>query len=241
MNIVVMTSNKYDWALRGFFHQWGKYADVFGATDVIVAGYRPPPKEVFKSKVAPDFYKIGEFEDYPAHRWSDSLIKVLDEVADDFFILLLEDYWLIREVNTEGFEAGWDFMMVNHEKALRFDLTSDRLYAKHQDVFSVDSIDIIQSTELQYSLSTQAAIWNKGLLRRLLIPNETPWAVEMNGTGRFVTDGTMDVYGTRQWPMRYQIMIDKGDFKKNGGWLYPPRNLSVSDMREIEEMKYDRP
>ena len=72
----------------------------------------------------------------------------------------------------------------------------------------------------------------------LLIAGETPWQLELEGTRRMSKRPDLEVYGTRNRILNYQIMVDKGEFKRDGSWMYPPRQLSDSDFAELDGLGY---
>ena len=116
MKTVVFTSDTHNWLLKGFFHQWDKYAQ---PGEVEVAGFTNPDN-------LPDyarFVSIGDFKDYPVEHWSDAIIKYLESIEDELILFLLEDYWLIRKVNDQAMGAAHAFMM-EHPNVVRFDVAA---------------------------------------------------------------------------------------------------------------------
>ena len=78
MKVIVLTSDKYLHALQPFAWLFNKYWS--SAQPVTVAGFTPPDFGL------PDnftFHSIGAFADYPVARWSDALIKLLNEIEAD--------------------------------------------------------------------------------------------------------------------------------------------------------------
>jgi len=220
MDILVTCCDKNRWALGPFSHQFNQY---WPNEFVMVAGYDQPGN-------LPDnfnFHSLGRQEDFPAERWSDALLLALSLVGP-YPILMLEDYWLTRDVDTEAVHMLLQYMR-EHPNVLRMDLTTDRLYAKHiRDAGPLDRLDLIQGTvESEYQLSFQAAIWNASLLRQILQPGWTPWEAETVGSTLI---GDKLVMGTRQAPVRYLIAIKSGKFSLDGSWQYPPKQLEQVDI-----------
>ena len=231
METVCFTSDRRNWLLKGFAHQWQKYAPQI---DVAIVGFTPPQFDI-----PLEFISLGKFEDYPIHRWSDALILYLTEFArDDYVTILLEDYWLLRPVNVQHWKvAGRAAKDLN---AFRFDLTTDRINSGSvlQDVVRIEGVDIFRCPHSAYQMSMQASIFSREQLLSMLIPGETPWQVEIDGTGRLAKRPDLEVYGTRQWIFNYQIMVDKGQFKRFGAWMCPPRELSEEDFRALARLGY---
>lgn len=208
MQILLFTSDKYLHALRPFAWLFQKYWHP--EQPVTICGFTPP---TFALPPNFTFHSIGAFRDYPVTRWSDAVIKVLDAVADDVFTLMLEDYWLTRPVNREAVRMADDYMR-QFAFVLKFDLCADRLYAAGmQDYGTCGYLDLVKSDPAsQYHMSLMTGIWRRDLLRKVLIPGETPWQVELEGTPR-VRHLAPDVIvlGSRQWPVRHALGYRGGD------------------------------
>jgi hypothetical protein len=241
MIIYVLTSDRHNWLLRGFMHQWHKYCKL----PITIAGFTEPNylldvNDDYKKYTS--FKSIGKFEDYPVDRWSDSIIKLVHETDDEVIMILLEDYWLTRCPNFTALKVAES--VVNTDKnILRFDITTDRLYSQRiVDVGAYEDVDLFVADPDVYAVSFQASIWRKESLLQMLVPGETPWQAEMNGTIRYnEIKPQKAIWGTRQWPMRYCIVVNKGVFDKTGTWMYPPRTLSRPDWSELETLGYCEP
>jgi hypothetical protein len=227
MRIVVMTSDKSLWCLQGFAYQWQKYC----GWPVEVCGFSKPD---FKLPENFRFYSLGKFEDYPARNWSDALLEVFSLFQEEQIAIFLEDYFLVRQIPQNIFHLADTFMKVSTD-AIRFDLTSDRLYSGNiRDVGHFENFDIIQSFDSPYQISLQAAVWNKSRLKELIEPGMSPWEIEMVGSKKMEERPDLKVYGTRQWPVRYQIMVRAGELDLSGDWMVPPRQLSRNDLEELK-------
>lgn len=212
MQIIVMTSDKYLPALKPFIWLWQKYFKASWTYQVVVCGFSAP---AFKLPEPFKFYSIGKFEDYPIERWSDALFRVLNNVADEVFLLMLEDYWLTREVDTDALHILHAYMH-QFKYTIKIDLCADRLYAHGADLDynSVAYLDLVKSMPgSPYHMSLMAGLWNRDLLREVLIPGETPWDIELNGTIRLSHQECL-VLGTRQWPLRHTLALRGGDHSK---------------------------
>jgi hypothetical protein len=230
MRTVVFTSDNHSWLLKGFFHQWKKYG---GGRDVEVAGFTPPsflPENV-------KFTSIGRFEDYPVEKWSDAVIKYLQSIPDEYVLILLEDYWLMRPVNWEAIDTAFEYSMAQpvewHDAVIRLDVAADRMFSKDAHyLLPWGNVDICKAKG-DYSLSFQASIFNRKLLLEVMRPGETPWQSELKGSWR-LNQLPYRVIGTYQWPMNYMISVCKGKLDTKGEWMYPARTLLTEDWRELE-------
>jgi hypothetical protein len=222
MIVVVLTCDKYLRLLRGFQYLFSRYWS--SLQDVLICGFNPPD---FDLPANFRFFSIDSTE-YPVNKWSDALIAVCGALADEHFILLLDDYWLCRTVDVRGVAAACDYIRERPE-VLRFDLTADRLYAGGMfDVESYGSYDIIETPAgTPYQFSTQAGIWNRRMLLSLLKPGMTGWEVEV----QTAPGPEMRVLGSRQYLVRYANAMLKGKADESQLKLIP------AEHREFLQMK----
>lgn len=229
MQVIVMTSDKYLWACRPFMWLWDRYFTPDISRNNVICGFTPPTFELSKKF---KFYSIGKFEDYPFGKWSDALIRVLDNVADEVFMLMLEDYWLTRQVDTKAVEILYDYML-QFKYTVKIDLCADRLYAFGADLNygTVSYIDLVKSMPgSPYHMSLMAGLWNRDLLKKVIIPGESPHDVEMVGTVRLSHTEAL-VLGTRQWPLRHTLAFRGQDASR-----LLLDDLNHSDVKEMREL-----
>jgi hypothetical protein len=183
---------------------------------VVVACYTPPPFELPDNFI---IYPMGK--DPGQNGWSTGLINVLQWMQDDYFVLMLEDYWLTRTADTAAIGSLGDYI-ADKSNLLRIDLTTDRLYnGQMQDNgLHWGHCDLVETPHgSPYQMSFQAGIWRSDLLLSLLHPGMTPWQVEI-GTQ---PPEEMRVLGTRQWPLRYLNALKGGN------------NQEVLNLGDLEE------
>lgn len=246
MQIIVMTSDNQSHILRGFNYLWNKYGLSYDDS-VVICGFTLSDEvyEIIKSREFYDWYSIGEFKDYPASKWSDALIKVIDDVAVETFTLLLDDYWLIRRTDFVAMRMIHDYMH-QFQNVIRFDLTSDRLYAdggtrylwNNETYDTLSYLDLIKShAGSAYHLSLWGSMWRRDLLRQVLVEGETAQQIEINGTARLSQYGDeMLVLGTRQAPVRHANVIQRGTWNQDATTGLPA--LKESDRKELERLGY---
>jgi len=230
MDVVVTTCDTHYWALKPFAYlfnrYWGRHQKV------VVLGFSPLGFDLPSNF---EFYSLGEFGEYPSSEWSTPLIPFFKRYIQDKFIWMFEDYWLRRIVNVE-LVANLEYLdsLLVGQKILRTDLTADRLYAGGmRDYCSYDSTDlIITDHEVPYQMSLQAGIWDRRLLLELMIPHESPWDFEINGSTRLRDFPDFKVLGTRQWPVRYTIGVWNN---KEGVDL---EGIPLEDVEEIRSRGY---
>lgn len=226
MQVIVMTSNGKEKILQGFFYQWDKHFSTDYEAEIVICGFA---KNV-------DYF-IGNFSDYPADKWSNALLKVLDNVADEVFLLLLDDYWLTRQVDTIALKMMYDYMF-QFQNVLKFDVAYDRLGAWGADLHynTLGYLDLVKSDHAsQYHMSLWGGLWRRDLMKKIIIPNETAQQIELNGTTRLAQFGDeMLVLGTRQAPLFHANVIQNAEWNSDTQVGLPA--LKENDREELKKL-----
>lgn len=201
--ICVLTCDKYLWMLRPFallFNTfWGHEQEVrvFGYTRICEYVEDLPPNFKFISHVG---------DPYPVGKWSNGLIEVVGTIEEKWFILFLEDFWLVNPVKLDVVDELIRYVQQN-ENILRMDLSNERMSKKNARVIeTVNGVGIVNAPlPSQYSMSFQVGIWNRDLMLRVLKHGETPWQAEIDGTKRVnELKKIIRVYGSNKRPVDYQ-------------------------------------
>jgi hypothetical protein len=224
--VYVFTSDKYLWALKIMLHLYQKYWN----WPITVFGFSRPDYELPQNA---KFISIGRFSDYPAERWSDGVLAALERQRESHAVVLLEDYWLVRHVNGVAVRS-LQLYAEQHPEVGRVDLVTDRLYAANAlEVGHFMDLDIMEcNPPAQYHMSTQASIWKLDCLRKVLVPGETAWQSELEGTTRMINQGWRAI-GTRQCPVRYIIGVQSGKLALDGGYQKPTVTWQQDDLKEV--------
>jgi hypothetical protein len=229
--ILVMTSDKYIHAVQVFSHLVNKYWHP--NPSVVVSGFSPPDFSLPENFT---FFSAGSQADFPFNRWSDALYVTLEYFKDDVFVLMLEDYWLTRPVNTEAVAYLADYMRRNKD-VLKADLSTDRLYAggtnMHYDTHQY--LDIIKSDpNSAYHMSLWPGLWSNENLLRVMVPGESPHDMEITGStrlGRNFPD--LSVVGTRQNPLSITLGLRARDHS-----TVLTDGLKEEDLNDIKRLGY---
>lgn len=244
MQVIVIASEQMYKCLSPFMYQWHQYANfrVGGNSpmtfNVVVCGFAPVD---YYCDTFTQFVSLGDQADWPVSRWSEKLVRILDEVADEQFILMLEDYWLTRPVDMQAVKMLFDYAK-QFENVLKIDLTYDRLYINGGGNFLFGAntydncgyLDLIKSPPgTAYQMSLWAGIWNREQLKRVLVPGETPQDIEIAGTRRVEDDQL--VLGTRQAPLLhgniYQSRNGGDPVYEDANWAIKPEDLAFMKER----------
>lgn len=237
MRIFIPSSDVTQWALRGCLWLLEKYWPQHPA--VLIGGYTPPP---FALPPYATFLSLGEFRDFPANRWSDGLLRLLESQTDDVFLYTMDDFWLVREVDDAGVRLLYQHMLDNPHLA-RIDLTTDRLYAATMCAAGrLGHLNLINTPpNTPYQLSFQTGLWRREALRQYLVPGESAGETEVRGSHR-MTRANANVMGTMEAPFRYKIVVQHGRVViDEPGYQVPAVNLADGDRADLERLGYLTP
>jgi len=224
--IMLTTSNGYLNCIKPFSWLLKKYW--VNHPDVVVGGFKEPE---FDLPEGFSFISQGNQADYPIEHWSDQVDKFFNQTEDEVIIFMLEDMWITEPVKDTVVDMAYDYM-VQFEYVARLDLTGDRLHCDCTQFYGkLGTVDLLLShPDSQYHLSTMPALWRKKHLQRVMLPNETPWQLELEGTPRLgALKDIVVVLGTNAWPIRNTLAFRGGS---TGELL-----LSELDPDDVEEMR----
>ena len=234
VKVVLLVADPTLWCLRPFFYMQQKYAPWMRG---YVAGFSSPK---FKIPADWQFVSLGAFEDYPINKWSNAVRNLIGhtDFVEERFILMLEDYFILRKVDERGIRQLGAYMQ-QHPEVAKIDLTTDRLYAGGmRDYAAYEQFDlIIGDPNAAYNTSVLAAIWDKGAFLELLVDDETPWQFELEGSTRwknYAFDTYKKILGTRQFPIRHTVAIRNGVIDYECLWQEPhPNKINSSDLEHM--------
>ena len=105
--------------------------------------------------------------------WSSRLINCLKSLEEQYVVLLLDDFFITRRVDTDEFF-----------KVIRFMDSSDidAVYFKHITGQMSDKLFLNRYIEMnpdvKYYMTFQACVWKRESLIRILVPDVSPWDIE---------------------------------------------------------------
>jgi len=190
-----------------------KANDIWHITNYFLKKYWKEKLKVFlgangedKSEFAPkDWRYINNGEDIS---FSKSLMSYLESIDDEYFILMLDDFIILKQIDNGKIKKAFEFIKSNNGVYLRLvpnpkgDLKIDNDFSK---------IDVKSS--VPYVTSLQMAIWKKDFLIKLLSYDFSPWEFEVkagktkeslsNGDGFYVTNYDF---------ISYTHFVEKGKF-----------------------------
>lgn len=137
-------------------------------------------------------YLMSETKKYPDDRvttinigedkkWASNMKTALKQINTPYVLYLQEDYFFRSKVDTDNIIKLLNYAIREKVGCLRLFPSPgpDRTYKNSADVGEIDK-------KANYSISTQATIWNKDVLDSLLIDGESGWDFEIKGSKKVV-------------------------------------------------------
>lgn len=234
MRMLVTTCDPYKKHLRITLHQLQKYWSPLPSIDIL--GFAPPDFDLPEGTV---FISAGDMKDYPINKWSDPVIEYFKQTDTDRVIWFLDDYFLYRKVDTRAVEVLWDYAS-QFKFVEKIDLAEDRLHAKGTDMdysyIDYDDgkrLDLIKGDPTsEYFSSLWPGIFSVEHLLRVMIPGETPWNLELDGTYRLRNMTDIVVLGTKQSLVEIRLGARGG----KGAGEISIDGLRIEDQIELREL-----
>lgn len=163
-------------------------------------------------------------------QWASNCIDILDKVDVQKVILFLEDYFLLQPVNNDRIRR-----CVRH--AYDHDIGCLRLFpcpGPTAPWSHTESLGILQKKD-NYRLSLQVALWDKKMLKSLLVRGEDAWQTEERGTRRAAMNNGRFVSVLRgEAPVQYEIGIRKGVWQRKALELLSKNGIDISNLHNIK-------
>lgn len=115
--------------------------------------------------------------------WSENLMTLLKGMDEEYVLLMLEDFWLKENVNEEQLNQCEEIMM--SDPTIGFICLVHQLDPSPDNPASEKYPNLIEYGRLTpYRVTTQAGLWRRDYLLRLLRIHESAWWFEMFGSKR---------------------------------------------------------
>lgn len=191
MDIIVVGTHEYEWAVKIFGVLFRKY---FGPDPVTYWGDREPTLDVGLP-----------FRQVPAYRegiwdwglwYSDGLRSILEALVDPLVMMFLPDQWLVAPVDKDAVRELASYMG-EHGDVVRGNLTAGTCLDKYGGVIEArGGYEIVQvhpgnpHCSIMGGTAGIAALWNAANLASVLEGSWNLWDVEKKGTDKMA----------REWP-----------------------------------------
>ncbi|MBT8763038.1 hypothetical protein KFV02_03735 [Desulfohalobiaceae bacterium Ax17] len=168
--------------------------------------------------------------------FSKSLMSYLRAIDEEYFILMLDDFIILEEVNTKKIEKAFDFIKSNNGVYLRL-VPNPKGEKRVDNDFS--KIDV--ESKVPYVTSLQMAIWKKDFLMQLLSYDFSPWEFELKaGKTKESMENRDKFFVTNYNFIKYTHFVEKGKFYPYLKDILKKEGLILNSTREFlseEELK----
>ncbi len=136
----------------------------------------------------------------PPRDWSNDTLEILKQIPEENIIILLEDYFVYAHPDQNLLSRSVELLEKRNATFLRLAcFPSDHFEDYAYDVIPSDPEFVETRKDARYRVNLQAGLWNKSKLMELIVPGESPWAFETEGTkrSRNTTDSYLGVHETK--------------------------------------------
>ncbi len=133
-----------------------------------------------------DEQNVSSINSNKSSNWSDELKIILDQISEKYVMIILEDYFIYKAVNTVWVKNAYSCLQNNNAS---FMMLACFPY-KYKSIWNYEILpeapgygEINRASE--YLVNLQIGIWNKNILSELLVDGESPWQFELEASKRF--------------------------------------------------------
>jgi len=170
MKIIVTTCDEYIHFLKGFVYMFNKHWP--SNAEVTVLGYSAPSFDL------PDNFKfisLGEQRKY-GRDWTSALIPFFKQLPDEYFMLFLDDYYILN-VDESLLDVAEEHAVKGKAEKVCLKCYPGRIFREEKDVnFS------IWNQDANYRLSLAPGFYRRDYFLKYLIPGKTIWEYEIQAT-----------------------------------------------------------
>lgn len=166
--VIIISCDKYSDTWNPFYHFFFKYWNdcpfmIYHVSETL--HYQHP--------------KVNTIHTGRGKKWSEMLLEALNSIDQEYVLLLLDDYFLLKNVDNKNMLDCLHIIQQENAAYLRiFPCPGPTQPYKYYS-----GIGLIEKSDA-YSISTQATIWQKKTLTDFLQPSETAWELETKGSKR---------------------------------------------------------
>ena len=190
INVYVFTSNNYLHVLKPFCYLFNKFWSP--QQKVKIVGFEGPTW-----RMPDNFEFISLGKQRGMQYWSDDYIDFFNSIPDEYFIHMVENEFLLKQVDFKVVNSLVEFL---DEDVGRIDFTPGPSLRKWENFQEYDDFDIIELSQTdQYRLAIRLNLWNKKYFLKHLRPGENAWEFEIFGNQRAQNDGYRILAANRKY------------------------------------------
>lgn len=132
--------------------------------------------------------------------WSADTISILKQIPEKYVLVILEDYFFTDRVDAETIQKSLELVKSENADFMRmasFPSSFNDIYPFRPHPRA--AFAVVTQPGAMYALTLQVGIWNREIFADLLIPGETPWDFEIEGSKR-ANDKKLKLLGIRPDP-----------------------------------------
>lgn len=172
--VLILTSDRYADLWHPFFTLFFRY-------------WKDCPYTVYlgANKKKYDDQRVVTVQSGEPKDWASDTLSILKQIPEQYVILLLEDYFLTAPADSDTLRKSVQLMKKDNADFMRLGCFPE----SYNDLYPFtphpsESFAVVTESGALYALTLQAGIWKRESFIELLIPGETPWDFEIEGSKR---------------------------------------------------------
>ena len=145
-------------------------------------------KKIFYSKL----FKKLQFSNYDSPCWGSRLLNAINNIDDEFIIMLFDDFFLNKDIDNSFLEVYLNKIFSDQNiKVIYLEKITEHPGIVNKKLIKENSYSdllIHLPKNMNFRLNTAPAIWRKSALKKYTKKNDTPWSWELFGSLRTIRD-----------------------------------------------------
>lgn len=200
ISVIVQTCDEYEFLWRGWYLSFKNNWDwSLGWKIYFCPESKRPP--FYDSRIE----VMNTTKSKDSSGFSSRLTEILQNIKTKYVLYIQDDMWLKTKVDGNALKEclylmkhfDWNSIKVHEKIWFNYNLEKTKIFVGDKRVLKYKK-------DSEYLLTHNAAIWNRTFLLESMIPNETPWKNEI--------DGTLRIRNKYEEPKIYHFDM---------GWYYP--------------------
>ncbi len=176
-------------------------------------------------------------------KWGERLKKCLKKIDSPYVILLLDDFFMQKEVLEDELESCITMMENDYEIIVIY---FKNIHIGKTNYESNGKYNIINENR-KYKLNLQAGLWRKADLETLISDDDSPWSFEENGhfrisspSKKFLCSRAGSHTNIKNCVFPYLTARNLGFGIWNGKWLWNNEKLFRKNGIKVDDIKMER-
>lgn len=139
--------------------------------------------------------------------WAENVKKMLFNICEEYVLMLLEDFFIDRRIESTNIDGAWTFMARNNIDCLRLEPLPPpaKILDRKLQLGKLNP-------KAPYFVSTQPAIWKRDVLISLLREGYSAWDFEQKNSMIYANGCEYNFWGTKKYIFHHKNGVERGKY-----------------------------